>query len=167
MDWSNVLWRESHKIGLIPSVLCALAWLACGDLVVRYGVAALWRYEWLAWAFLIGMCLVVSLGGLVSYWILMSHYDFRRRGYQVRWLTGDDWLYEERRADGSTECFPFTRRIVGDGYPTPCNVFILSENAWKQQAPQWAQGRRTEILKRIADLFGANQGGRVQLSDSV
>ena len=106
MDWSNVLWRESHKIGLIPSILCAVAWLGCGGLVVRYGVAALWRYEWLAWALLIVLDLVVSLGVLVSFWILMSHYAFRRRGYQVRWLTGDDWVYEERRADGSTECFP-------------------------------------------------------------
>ena len=167
MDWTNVLWRESHRIGLIPSMLCAVAWLGCGCLVVRFGVAALWRYEVLAWALLILVSLVVAFGVLLSFWILMSHYDFRKRGYQVRWLTGDHWVYEERRADGSTECFPFMRRIVGDGYPAPSDVFIVGAAAWEQQAPRWAQGRRTEILERIADLFGANQGGRVQLSDLV
>ena len=134
---------------------------------MRLGIGVLWRYEWLAMAFLIVLGLVIAFGVLVSFWILMSHYDFRKRGYQVRWLTEDDWVYEERRTDGSTEGFPFMRKIVGDGYPAPCDVYILGEIAWERQAPQWAQGRRSEILERIADLFGANQGGRVQLSDSV
>ncbi len=167
LDWSNVLWRESHKIGLIPSVLCAFAWLAGGALIVRVGAGVLWPYEWLAWAFMMVVSLVVVFGALVSFWILMSHFDFRRRGYQVRWITGDDWVYEERRADGSTEYFPFMRKIVGEGYPAPCEIYIFDEIAWSDKAPHWAQGRRTEILERIADLFGAKRGGRGQLSDAL
>jgi hypothetical protein len=168
MDWSNVLWRESHRIGLVPSVFCALAWVACGGLIAWVGSNAPWPYEWLAWVFLIALSLVVAFGALVSFWIIGSHFDFRRRGYQVRWLTRDDWVYEERRADGSTEYFPFMRKIVGDGYPAPCEVYIPDENTWKLQAPEWARERRTEILARIADLFGADRGGRIQMiCDSV
>lgn len=113
------------------------------------------------------MGVVVALGGLVSFWILASHFEFRRRGYQIRWLAEDEWVYEERRADGSVECMPFFRKTVGEGYPAPCNVQIQSEKSWELQAPQWAQGRRTEILERIAELSGANSGGRVQFSDAI
>jgi hypothetical protein len=30
--------------------------------------------------------------------------------------------------------FLFMRRIVGDRYPAPCEVYILGENAWERQA---------------------------------
>jgi len=168
MDWLiKILWRQSHAIGLVPSLLCGTAWLACGGIVVRSGVGTLWQYPVLAWAFLIVMCIVVALGGLVSFWILVSHFEFRRRGYQIKWITEDEWGYEERRADGSVECIPFSRKTVGVGYPAPCNVYIHGEDRWDRQVPRWAQGRRPEILERIADLSGANSGGRVQFSDAI
>ena len=168
MNWLiKILWRQSHAIGLVPSLLCAITWLACGGFVVRSGVGALWQYRELSWVFLILVSLAVASGALVSFWILVSHFEFRRRGYKIKWVTGDEWVYEERRIDGSVECLPFSRKTVGDGYPAPCNVHIQSEKSWERQAPQWAQGRRTEILERIADLSGANAGGRVQFSDAV
>jgi hypothetical protein len=163
----KILWRRSHAIGLVPSLLCAVAWLACGGLFVRSGVGALWQYPGLAWTMLIVVGLVVAFGSLISFWILVSHFEFRRRGYQIRWVTEDEWVYEERRADGSVECMPFSRKTIGDGYPAPCSVYIQGEDRWDRQVPQWAQGRRTEILERIADLSGANSGGRVQFSDAI
>ena len=168
MDWLiRILWRQSHAIGLVPSLFCAAAWLTCGVVVVRSGVGALWLYPVLAWGFWIVIGVVVALGGLVSFWILVSHFEFRRRGYQIRWLTEDEWVDEERRADGSVECMLFSRKSVRDGYPAPCEIHIQSERNWERQAPQWAQGRRTEIVERIADLSGANSGGRVQFIDAI
>jgi hypothetical protein len=163
----KVLWRKSHAIGLVPSLLCAIAWLACGGVIVRFGVGALWQYPVLWWGLLIVVGLAVALGGLVSFWILASHVEFRRRGYQIRWLKEDEWIYEERRSDGSVRHLPFSRTTVGEGYPAPCNVRIHDEESWERQVPLWAQGRRTEILERIADLSGANSGGRVLFRDVV
>ncbi|MDP9051514.1 MAG: hypothetical protein M3O31_12485 [Acidobacteriota bacterium] len=128
-------------------------------------MSALAQYPVLAWTFLIVVGLVVAFGALMSFWILVDHVEFRRRGYQIRWLTGDEWVYEERRADGLVGCMPFARKTLGDGYPAPCCVYIQGDESWERQVPQWAQGRRKEITERIADLSGANSGGRVQFSD--
>jgi hypothetical protein len=161
------LWRLSHAIGFVPSLCCAIAWLAGGCVIVPSGVGALSQYP--AWAriFLIVLGLVVAFGTLISFWILMDHVEFRRRGYQIRWLTEDEWVYEERRAVGLVECLSFTRKTLGDGYPAPCRVYIQGEKSWERQVPQWAQGRRSEITERIADLSGANSGGRVEFSYSI
>jgi hypothetical protein len=121
----------------------------------------------LAWIFLIALGLVVAFGTLISFWILMDHVEFRRRGYQIRWLKDDEWVYEERGADGLVECLPFGRKTLGDGYPAPCRVYIQGEEGWERQVPQWAQERRRQITERIADLSGANSGGRVEFSDSM
>ncbi len=68
MDWLiRILWRQSHAIGLVPSLFCAAAWLTCGGVVVRSGVGALWLYPVLAWGFWIVIGVVVALGGLVSF----------------------------------------------------------------------------------------------------
>jgi hypothetical protein len=168
MDWLiRILWRQSYAIGLVPSMLCAAAWLIGGAVAARSGVGATSQYPRFAWGFLIVTSVVVALGSLVCFWILASHLEFRKRGYQIRWLTADEWVYEERRANGSIECMPFSRQTVGDGYPAPCQVFIHSEKSWEQQAPQWAHGRRAEILERIGDLSGADRGGQVDFIDTV
>ena len=165
MNW---LWRQSHAIGFVPSLLCAIGWVGCGAAVARAGASALSRqYPAVGMLFVIVMIILVAAGGLVSFWILADHIDFRMGGYQIRCLTGNKWVYEERRADGSIECLPFFRKTVGDGYPAPCEVHIASEENWYRQAPQWAQGRRAEILGRIADQSGANAGGHVSFCDSA
>ena len=111
------------------------------------------------------VAIAVAVGGLVGVWILSKHIDFRRRGYRAKWLAGNEWIYEERKADGSVECLLFSREIVGDGYPAPCDVHIPSETRWELQAPQWAHGPRAEILQHVAERFGADIGGRVQFRD--
>jgi len=108
----------------------------------------------------------VSIGGLVGFWIIADLVDFWRLGYRVRWLSGNEWVYEERKAEGSVQCLPFSREILADGYPAPCEVGILSEASWEGKAPEWAQRRRAEIVKPITTLFGADMGGHVELKDS-
>jgi hypothetical protein len=142
-----------------------MTWVACGAVVARAGAAALWQHLGLAWVFVIVVAVVVSIGGLVGLWILAGHIDFWRLGYRVKWLAGNHWVYEERRPDGSVQCLPFSRELLGDGYPAPCEVHIPSETRWERDAPQWLRGRRTEISEHIAELFGADTGGRVQFRD--
>src|SRR5579863_10615102 len=89
--------RGSDSVGFAPSVLCLIAWVACGAAVARAGVGALWQYPGLARVFLIVVAIVVAIGGLVGFWVLSPHIDFWRRGYRVKWLTGNEWVYEERR----------------------------------------------------------------------
>jgi len=51
---------------------------------------------------------------------------------------------------------------------TPLLVKSLfqARRGWERQVPQWAQGRRAEISGRIAELFGANRGGRVEFMEA-
>lgn len=138
-----------------------------GALVAREGFALLEQHPQLASIFFVAVTLVVAHGGLVSFWILTYQLKFRRRGYQIVWLAGNEWAYEERRTDGSIEFVPFFRKFVGEGYPTPCEVHIPSEDRWDRQVPEWAQGRRREILGRIAEQCGADRGGRIQFVDAT
>ncbi len=167
MDWLiETLERHSEKIGLVPFLLCAIAWIVGGAVVVREGVGALWLYPTPARVFLCFASLAVALGGLISFWILAPQVEFRTRGHQVRWRTGKEWAYEERRADGSVERLPFSLEMMGDGYRPPCEVQITSEVHWEQQAPPWARGRRPEILEHIARDLGADAGRQVQFKDA-
>jgi hypothetical protein len=111
-----------------------IAWVGVGAAVARAGVRALWQYPRFAQAFVVVVAIVVATDGLVGFWIVADLIDYWRRSYRVRWLTANDWSDEERRAGG-----------------------------WELQAPQWAHGRRAEILEHIAELFGADIG-RVQFS---
>jgi len=135
--------------------------------MIRFGIGALWQYQGLSWAYIILVSLVVAFGALVSFWILMDHFEFRSRGYQIRWLAGDNWIYEERIANGPVECLPFSRKTVGDGYPAACDVYIQSEKNWEQLAPRWARGRRTQIMERIAECSGSDIGGHVRFIDLI
>jgi hypothetical protein len=109
----------------------------------------------------------MGIGGLVGFGIVADLVDYWRRGYRLRWLSGNEWVYEERRAKGSAQSLPFSRVNLGDGYPAACEVSILSEACWEREAPEWAQRRRAEIIKRIAQLSGANDGGHVESKDST
>ena len=118
-DGIRTLERRSNVLGFAPSLLCVVAWVGCGAAVARAGVGALWHYPGLAQVFVMVAAAVVGIGGLVGFWIISSHIDFWRRGYRARWLTGNEWVYEERRAEGTAQCLAFSREIVGHGYPAP------------------------------------------------
>lgn len=170
MNWLErgirALVMRSEATGLTPSVLRVIAWVGVGAAVARIGVGALSQYPRLAIVFLVLIALVFALGGLVGFWIVADLVAYWKRGYRVRWITGNSWIYEERRPGGSVETLLFSREIVGDGYPAPCEVNIPSEARWELQVPRWAHDRQAEILERIADLFGAGIRGCVQFRDA-
>lgn len=92
--------------------------------------------------------------------------QFRRRGYRVRLLGGEKYVYEElvvqanvrdqslwRRAISylTTERrrLPFRRPVAG-----ALIAEVPDEDRWDEEVPPWARGRRAEILERIAERFG-------------
>jgi len=152
MNWLfRTLWRLSHSIGFVPSILCAVAWVAGGAFVARAGAGACLQHPGLAMFLFLVLAFVVAIGGLISFWVLAHHIDFRMRGYQIWEPTKNGWVYEERRADSSVDSLPFARKIVEDGYPAPCEVFIPSEEGVgatsSSMGPRKARGN-----------FGANRG---------
>ncbi len=156
---------RSEAIGIAPFILCVAGWVGLDAAVARTGAGALHSYPLLAQGFVIIVAIVVAMGGLAGLWIAADRIDYRRRGYRVRWLTGQAWRYEERTPGGSVECLPFSCEVTRDGYPADCEVLLQSEARWELEAPRRALGRRAEILQRIAELLGAGAGARVQFKD--
>lgn len=155
------LWRFGTRVGLIPTVACAAAWLVLGATSTLGIAKVLSPHPNLAWIVAILVALVVALVGLVSFWLVADLIEFSRRGYRVKWVDGNDWLYEERGVNGEKHFLPFVRVILGEGYPAPSEVHTLRDGSWNAEAPPWAHNRRTEILQRIARCLGAGKGGRI------
>ena len=158
--------RFSRRIGLGPTAGGLLLWLWGGAGVAMLvgralaGISPAWA---LGCSGAIGVA--VGLGGLVSFWLICEHIEFLRRGFRVRWVKDEHWLYEERAPTGEARLLPCERVTTGDGYPAPCDVHIASAFAWNSRMPSWARNRREEILRRIALCFGAERGGAVRFVD--
>jgi hypothetical protein len=145
--------------------VAAIAWLVCGAMGTRAAGVALWRFPVLAQIVIVGIAVIVGTGGLIGYWLIADHVDYLRRGYRVRWIAGDQWLYEERISHDAERSLPFIRLILGKGYAALCEVRIQSEASWDSEAPPWAKGRRAEIAQRISHCFGGDQGGQIRFVD--
>jgi hypothetical protein len=161
----KTLFKLSEKVGLAPTVIGVIVWLASGTAATAGIVDALWRYPRLACAFAMAFAVITSIGGLVGYWLVADRIEFLRLGYQVKWLAANDWVYEERSDTSEERVLPYLLEARGQGYPAPCAVRILSQADWESEAPLWARGRRCEIVERIANCHGANNGGEVLISN--
>ena len=159
----KTLFKLSEKVGLAMTVIGALVWLVCGTITVLTVVDKLWRYPRTAFTFAMTVAVVTGVGGLVGFWLVADQIDFWRLGYRVKWLTANDWAYEERSATSEERILPYILEVRGQGYPAPCTVRILSQADWESDAPSWARGRRSEIVERIANCHGAKNGGEVQI----
>ena len=82
----KTLFKLSEKVGLAPTVIGALVWLACGTGATIAIVDTLWQYPRLAFAFVMAVIVVAGVGGLIEYWLVADRIDFWRLGYQVKWL---------------------------------------------------------------------------------
>jgi hypothetical protein len=132
---------------------------------VRAASAALWRFPVLAQIVIVSIAAIVGIGGLVSFWLVADHVDYLRRGYRMRWVAGDQWLYDERTSHDEERLLPCVRSILREGYPAPCAVRIPSAASWDSEAPPWAKGRRAEIAQRIAHCFGGDNSGFIHFVD--
>ena len=159
------VWKASQRIGLVPTVLCSAAWLVAGGRGAQAVAALLAGYPMLAVLSLSLVAVVTGLGGLAAFWLIADHVEYRKRGYRVRWVSGNRWLYEERASARDLRFLPYVRVILSNGYPAPCEVRIPSDVDWEAEVPFWAQRRRTEISHRIGERHGAHQGGDVRVVD--
>jgi hypothetical protein len=168
MNALSKVFRGSERIGFLPTVVCALALLVGGAVLARVAATAsiLWQLPALGLAVEFGLFIFVGAGALVSLWLIAHHITYRRRGYRVRWTSGNQWLYEERVSSTEARSMPCVRENVAKGYPAASDVRILGEASWDFKAPVWARGRRVEITKRIAECFGGNQGAKVRFLDA-
>src|SRR5262249_32676733 len=137
--------KLSERLGIAPTILGIVVWIAAGVAVGRGGVAALWQYPRLGFVFMVIETTCVGFGGLFGFWMINSLIAYRTRGYRVRWLMGNDWVYEERAAKGEARCLPISREVQGPGYPAPCRVRIPAAARWAIEVPGWARDRRAEI----------------------
>ena len=150
-----------ERVGLALSVVLWIAW-------VVGGAAAAWHSGKFLAPHPLGIAVVLliagigGVGGLIGVWVVADLVDFWRLGYRVKPVAGNQWLYQERPSRGSVRSFQFTCDVLGDGFRPPCEVWIPGEAMWQEVVPVWAQGRRGEIVERIANCLGAGGDGRVQ-----
>jgi hypothetical protein len=137
-------------------------WLALGTGATRAAFGALSRYPGVAYAFAIAVATITGVGGLVGYWLVAEHIDFRRLGYRVKWLNANAWAYEERSRAPEGRLLPYIREVRGRGYPELCTIRIASEVVWDREVPAWARGRRNEILDRITNCHDPSRSGAVE-----
>ena len=162
MNLLDKVFRGSERIGFVPTVLCVIVWLVFGAIGVRVAGASLWPTPKLAYVIVIVIASIIGFGGLVSLWLIAAHVRYLSRGYRVRRVIGNKWLYEER---GSERRIPYVCVVLGDGYPADCEVRVPSEASWETEVPYWAHGRRSEIKERIALCFGSDRGAHIRFVD--
>ena len=158
------LYRLSQRLGIVATVLGVFVWILLGAAVARGGVAVLWQYPRLGYVLVLIVAGVVGVGGLFGFWFVAELIDYWRRGYRVRWLTENEYVYEEV-AEAGARSFPISREVLASGYPAPCRVRMPTEASWASEVPAWARGRRGQIATRIAECFGADRGANVQFSE--
>lgn len=162
------LFRASERIGFAPTVLFALVWFVCGTIAARAAAAAsfLWQIPALGLTVELLLFIIIGVGGLVTLWLIAHHVRYWRRGYRMRWTSGNEWLYEERVSGITARSLPCVRIVVGKGYPAPSEVHIISEASWDLGVPPWARGRRGEITQRISECFGGDRGANISFVDA-
>jgi len=160
-----------RSVGPLSTIMCLLIWVGGGYFLIRAAVDGLWEYprfsEWLVKI----ASLIVGVGGLVWFWLILAQVEFWQKGYRVtaispkewlRWSLGPkQWAYEERASDGRVLRLPFVRVILESGYPARSELRFPSEKVWDVQVPDWAQGRRAEILQRVVENIGGSKYVRV------
>lgn len=162
MNLLDAVWRGSDRIGFVPTVLSAIAWLVFGAIGVRVAFSSLWPTPRLALVVGIVIATIVGIGGLVSFWLIADHLDYVKRGYRVRWVTGNEWMYEERASKGAERRLRYVCVVLGNGDSSTSEVRVPSVAAWEAEVPPWAKDRRSEIVERIGLCFGSDRGAHIR-----
>jgi hypothetical protein len=135
MDGWNVIFR--HVV--VPcGVLCLIVgsfWL----LLVRYPLI------------FVGVIALLALGAFINRG--KAERSFRKKGYRAGHEGRDNIYYQEQVGE-------HIRKLTIEGemmIDAPHVIYVPSGNKWKQQMPEWAQGRRAEILHRIEEELGTTE----------
>jgi len=76
-----------------------------------------------------------------------------RRGFHAGRRVGNHWLYEELHAD-EVESIELPLDYIGRG---EYEIHIPGERDWVANMPEWARGRRAEIVDRLQTVFKRRQ----------
>jgi hypothetical protein len=99
----------------------------------------------------LGLVLVVLLYPFLRLiYELRRHYRLRSRGFWVHREGRDDIEYEERSAKGLRRLL-LNGELNGSG---PFVVYLPTQEEWARRMPEWAQGRRDEILENVKQALG-------------
>jgi hypothetical protein len=99
------------------------------------------------------------LGGVVIlllrwFWRMTSRKrTLSRRGYHPGRRVGNHWLYEELH-QGEVQSIELVLEYVGRG---EYEIHIPSARDWVAHMPDWARGRRDEIVERLQPVFKRSQ----------
>jgi hypothetical protein len=154
-----ILWMEVVRL-----VMYFLGCLMLGGTVARFGADALKSHPPLPEFLIGGIAVLTGVAGLWCFWLLADGVEFLRRHYRIRRLPPREYwrwtpgpkacVYEEWSLASGIRQIPFVRVILGPGYPAPSVIRVPSESAWAAQTPDWAKGRRAEIIARICQCVG-------------
>lgn len=147
-DMLNRIWKASERIGFLLTIVCVIAWLLCGAIGVRAAGAALTRFPMLAQIVIVSIATMVGTGSFVSFWLVASHVDYLRRGYRMRWVAEDQWLYEERASDDAARLLPCVRLILGR------DIRLFAQSEFRAKNP----GIRRFLLGPKADELRSRGG---------
>ena len=160
------------SLGQLRSFVAALApivgtigWVTAAALSARAIPGTFSSHPRFAQFAVYGIAALGGIGGLVGYWFGASSIEFFLRGYRVR-RQGTGWWYEERSSAATIRRLPFGYKPLADKYRPPCEVCLPSQDRWDDETPDWAHGRRREIMDNIKKDLGADFGTRVEFVDS-
>ncbi len=154
-------------LDLLRAAIPMSIWIALSAVAMHYIAVAAGRLELGAHAFqaILGtFSIVAGFGGLWFFWRLAHEIGFWMRGYDVRYvkpagrLPGPSeprpFVYEERDAQGRIRSVPFGRRFLDANYPPASELHFPAADVWDTEQPDWARGRRAEIVQRAKELCG-------------
>jgi len=88
------------------------------------------------------------------YWgTTLRNRELSRRGYFVGARVGTYWVYEELH-DGLVQSIELPLDYLGRG---EYDIHVPGERDWLATMPEWARGRRTEIIERLQTVFKRSQ----------
>ena len=99
---------------------------------------------------------IVTLGVIINLNELLHSRTCRRRRWWARYVGPDQLLYEERDPQLNLRTLRFFYRQIGTaphGVPV-WEVDTPDPLAWDERMPNWASGRRAQIIDRIDAAFG-------------
>jgi hypothetical protein len=152
-------------ISALPALLGFFGWVAAATWAASSIPSALLTHPRLAEILVYGVIAIGGVGGLVGFWFSAESVEFLVRGYRIRSLTGPEWVYEERGADGAIQRLAFGYTALANTYRPPCQVLLPSQERWGDVVPSWARNRRTEIVARISKCLNADVGVSVEFVD--
>jgi hypothetical protein len=79
--------------------------------------------------------------------------DLLKRGFHVGRRIGTHWVYEELR-NGEVASIELPLDYSGRG---EYDVHVPSERDWSANMPDWARGRRDEVVERLQAVFKRSQ----------